>query len=149
MVKRSSFEKADCPVARSLDVIGDWWSLLIVREAFDGVRRFGEFQQSLGISKGILAARLRELISRGVLEMQPTPAGGAYEDYLLTRKGRDLFPVIVALRQWGEDHCFSTGEPHSVLVENRSGLPVARLEVRSKRGRTLTASDTTVRKLLN
>jgi DNA-binding HxlR family transcriptional regulator len=132
-----------------LDVIGDWWSLLIVREAFDGVRRFGEFQQSLGISKGILAARLRELISRGVLEMQPTPAGGAYEDYLLTRKGRDLFPVIVALRQWGEDHCFSTGEPHSVLVENRSGLPVARLEVRSKRGRTLTASDTTVRKLLN
>jgi DNA-binding HxlR family transcriptional regulator len=147
MVKRTSFEEADCPVARSLDVIGDWWSLLIVRDAFDGASRFGEFQKGLRISKGILAARLRELVAHGVLETAPASAGGAYQDYMLTAKGRDLFPVIVALRQWGEDHCFRPGEPHSTLVDHETGKPVGRLELRSRSGRILTPSGTAVRKL--
>lgn len=149
MVKRTRFEKADCPVARSLDVIGDWWSLLIVRDAFDGVRRFSEFQKGLGISKGILAARLRELVARGVLELAVDPNGSAYQDYVLTERGRDLFPVIVALRQWGEDHCYFPGEPHSSLVENETGEPVDRLVLRSRSGRPLTPADTTVRKVPN
>jgi DNA-binding HxlR family transcriptional regulator len=148
MVKRTSFEEADCPVARSLDVIGDWWSLLIVRDAFDGMRRFSEFQKELGVSKGILAARLRELVARGVLKMEPVSEHSAYQDYVLTEKGRDLFPVIVALRQWGEDHCFLPEESHSTLVENETGRPVGRLELRSRSGRTLTASNTTVRKII-
>jgi DNA-binding HxlR family transcriptional regulator len=147
MAKRKSFGEADCPVARSLDVIGDWWSLLIVRDAFDGVRRFTDFQKGLGVSKGILAARLRELVARGVLEMAPAADGGAYQDYVLTGKGRDLFALVVALRQWGEDHCFRPGERHSALVESKTGRPVGRLEVRSKSGRTLAAPDTTVHKL--
>ena len=66
MVKRTSLSEADCPVARSLDIIGDWWSLLIVRDAIDGVRRFSEFQKGLGVSKGILAARLRDLVTHGI-----------------------------------------------------------------------------------
>jgi DNA-binding HxlR family transcriptional regulator len=147
MVKRTSFEEADCPVARSLDMVGDWWSLLIVRDAFDGVRRFSDFQKGLGVSKGILAVRLRELVARGVLEMTPASDGTAYQDYMLTEKGRDLFPVIVALRQWGEHHCFLPGERHSMLVENETGKPVGRLELRSRRGRPLTSADTTVRKV--
>jgi DNA-binding HxlR family transcriptional regulator len=147
MVKRTSLSEADCPVARSLDIIGDWWSLLIVRDAVDGVRRFSEFQKGLGVSKGILAARLRDLVAHGILEMAPASDGSAYEDYVLTDKGRDLFPVVVALRQWGEDHCFRAGEPHSVLVENETGRRVGRLEMRFRNGQILKASDTTVRKV--
>lgn len=147
MVKRISLSDAECPVARSLDIIGDWWSLLIVRDAFDGTHRFGEFQQGLGVSKGILSARLRDLAARGILATQPAADGSAYGDYVLTDKGRDLFAVVVALRQWGERHCFRPGEPHSVLVENGSGECLARMEVRSRNGRVLGASDTTVRKL--
>jgi DNA-binding HxlR family transcriptional regulator len=147
MVKRTRFEEADCPVARSLDVIGDWWSLLIVRDAFDGVRRFSQFQKELGVSKGILAARLRNLVARGVLETAPASDGGGFHDYTLTEKGRDLFQVIVALRQWGEDHCCAPGEPHSTLVENDTGKPVGRLALRSRAGRPLTSADTTVRKV--
>lgn len=147
MVERTRFEEADCPVARSLDVIGDWWSLLIVRDAFDGARRFGEFEKGLRVSKGILAARLQELVARGVLEMVSASDGSAYQAYVLTKKGRDLFPVVVALRQWGEDHCFLPGEPHSALVENATGKPVGRLALRSRSGRPLTSADTTVRKV--
>ena len=77
---------------------------------------------------------------------EPAADGSAYEDYVLTDKGRDLFPVVVALRQWGEDHCFLPGEPHSVLVENGTGRRVSRLELRLRDGRILKASDTTVRK---
>jgi DNA-binding HxlR family transcriptional regulator len=147
MVKRTSFEEADCPVARSLDVIGDWWSLLIVRDAFDGVRRFSDFQKGLGISKGILAVRLRALVTRGILATTPASDGSAYQDYVLTAKGGDLFLVIVALRQWGEDHCFLPAERHSALVETATGKPVGRLELRSKGGRPLTSVDTTVTKV--
>ena len=69
MVKRTSLQDAECPVARSLDAIGDWWSLLIVRDAFDGIRRFGEFQRNLGMAKNILATRLRTLVEHGVFEV--------------------------------------------------------------------------------
>ena len=146
-MKRTSLKKAECPVARSLDIIGDWWSLLIVRDAFDGMRRFGEFQKSLGISRGILATRLRNLIALGILEKVPASDGSAYQDYVLSQKGNDLFPVVVSLRQWGEDHCFSPGEAHSVLLEKETAQPVCRLELRSKSGRTLLPSDTIVRKV--
>jgi DNA-binding HxlR family transcriptional regulator len=148
VVKRTSFKTADCPVARSLDAIGDWWSLLIIRDAFDGERRFGGFQKSLGVSKGILATRLRNLVALGVLETAPASDGSAYQEYVLTKKGHDLFPVVVGLRQWGEHHCFAPGEPHSVLIDKYAGQPVNRLELRSKTGRVLAASETTVKKVI-
>ncbi|GBQ19717.1 putative transcriptional regulator [Gluconacetobacter sacchari DSM 12717] len=147
MVKRVSLGDAACPVARSLDGIGDWWSLLIVRDAFDGVSRFGEFQKSLGISKGILASRLHGLVALGVLAMTPAADGSAWQDYVLTPKGEALFPVIVALRQWGEAFCYRPGEPHSALVERSGGKPLAPLVVRSAGGKALRARDTVVRKL--
>jgi len=113
---------------------------------FDGVRRFSEFQKSLGLSKGILSARLRRLVALGVLKPAPASDGSAYQEYVLTQKGLDLFPVVVALRQWGEDHCFARGEQHSVLVDNETGHRIARLEVRSKSGRALRSSQTLVKK---
>lgn len=147
MVKRVSLWDTGCPVARALDVIGDWWSLLIIRDAFDGVRRFSAFQTSLGIAKGVLATRLRELTDRGILESAPASDGTAYREYVLTEKGRGLFLVIVALRQWGEDHLYGSGEARSSLIDIESGTPVARLELRTENGRPLGWSDTRVEKI--
>src|SRR5580698_9840536 len=131
-MKRTSVGQVECPVGRALDEIGDWWSLLIIRDAFDGMRRFGEFQKSLGISKGILTARLKHLVAINVLDTAPVADEDGYKEYVLTDKGRDLFLVIVSLRQWGEDYCFESGEPHSTLVDNQNGRPVGRLALRSK-----------------
>lgn len=147
MVKRVSLWHAECPVARALDVIGDWWSLLIIRDAFDGVRRFSALQTSLGIAKGMLATRLRDLTERGILEMAPASDGSAYQEYVLTEKGRGLFLVIVALRQWGEDHLYRPDEPKSSLLETKTGDPVARLELRAQDGRPLGWTDTQVKKI--
>ena len=146
MVKRTSFEGADCPVARSLDSLGDWWSLLIIRDTFDGLRRFGDFQKNLGIAKGMLAARLHKLVELGVLEQVAASDGSAYQEYALTKKGRDLFHVIVSLRQWGEAHLYARGEAHSVLVD-QTGQPVRELQLPSRAGRRLTWSDTRVKKV--
>ncbi|WP_119460711.1 winged helix-turn-helix transcriptional regulator [Rhodospirillaceae bacterium SYSU D60014] len=136
MVKRRSLKGDYCPSARSLDVIGDWWSLLIVRDAFDGLTRFSEFQKSLGIAKNILSERLRTLIARGILKAVPAANGGAHQEYHLTEKGRDLFPVMVALRQWGEQYLFEPGEKHSRLVDRDTGQAV-RLDVRTEDGRLI------------
>ncbi|WP_394823545.1 winged helix-turn-helix transcriptional regulator [Pendulispora albinea] len=146
-MKRISLEQAECPVARALDAIGDWWSLLIVRDAFAGARRFGEFQKGLGVSKGILATRLRDLVALGILDTAPASDGTAYQEYVLTKRGRDLFPIVVGLRQWGEDHCFEAGEAHSILVDNETGKRIERMQLRAKDGRVLTSNDTTVKKL--
>ncbi len=147
MVRRTSLEGAACPVARSLDAIGDWWSLLIVRDAFDGLRRFGEFQRSLGLAKNILADRLRTLVAHGILEQVPASDGSAYQEYVLTPKGNALFPVVVGLRQWGEAFFFAPGESHSVLVDSKAGKPVRLLEVRAEDGRLLAPGDTVVSKV--
>jgi len=146
-VKRKSLEDAPCPVARTLDVIGDWWSLLIVRDAFDGVRRFSEFQKGLGMAKNILSTRLRTLVAQGILEIAPASDGSAYQEYILTDKGRALFPVIVGLRQWGEDHLFAEQEAHSTLVESDSGQPIPRMTPTGSVGQTLTPRNTRVGKV--
>jgi DNA-binding HxlR family transcriptional regulator len=145
-MKRTGFAKADCPVARALDAIGDWWSLLIVRDAFDGLCRFGDFQKNLGIAKGMLTVRLRKLVELDVLEVVPASDGSAYQEYRLTKKGRDLFNVVVSLRQWGEAHLFAQGEAHSVLLD-QEGHPVGQLLLPARSGRPLQWSDTGVRKV--
>ncbi|MFB7831097.1 MULTISPECIES: winged helix-turn-helix transcriptional regulator [unclassified Streptomyces] len=147
MVKRTRFDESDCPVARSVDAIGDWWSLLIVRDAFDGSRRFGEFQRSLGVAKNILTTRLRGLVAGGVLESVPAPDGGAYREYRLTPKGEALFPVIVALRQWGEANFFEPGEPHSELVDRGQGRRLRPLLVQAADGKVIGPDDTVVHKV--
>ena len=144
-MKRTSLAEDTCPVARSLDAVGDWWSLLIVRDAFDGLRRFGEFQKNLGLAKNILSARLRNLVEHGILETVPASDGSAYQEYVLTEKGRGLFPLLVALRQWGEDYFFDPDEAHVSLVDVKRGQPVRRLELRSHDGRLLGPEDTVVK----
>lgn len=107
MSERIHPTSAICPVARFLDAIGDRWSLLIVRDAFDGSRRFGDFQRELGVARNILTDRLRRLVDAGVLELQPASDGSSYQEYVLTAAGEQLFPVVVAMRQWGEKTCSS------------------------------------------
>lgn len=141
-----SHRRAECPVARTVDVIGDRWSLLIVRDAFDGIRRFSELQRNLGLAKNILAARLRELVAQDIMEVVPAADGSAYHEYVLTQKGRELFSIIVALRQWGETYLFGEEEPHSVLLDTQNELPV-RLQVTDAAGRPISAADAFVRKL--
>jgi DNA-binding HxlR family transcriptional regulator len=145
VAKRTSHREARCPVARPLDAIGDWWSLLIIRDAFDGLHRFGEFQKNLGLAKNILSARLHNLVEHGILDTVPASDGSVYQEYVLTEKGRGLFPVLVALRQWGEDFFFQPDEAHVRLVDRKRGLPVRRLELRSQDGHLLGAADTVVK----
>ena len=145
MAKGISHQESLCGVARPLDAIGDWWSLLIVRDAFDGLRRFGEFQKNLGLAKNILSARLRNLVSHGIMDLVPASDGGPHHEYVLTEKGRGLFLVLVALRQWGEDFFFEPDEAHVLLVDKKTALPVRRLELRAQDGRVLGAQDTFVR----
>ena len=127
-MKHKSLENDACPVARSLEAAGDTWSMLVVRDAFAGKRRFGEFQRSLGVARNILTVRLRKLVALGVLEQVPAADGSAYQEYVLTEKGRGLFLVLVALGQWG------CGESEFKLVERKRGKAV-RLELRSEDGR--------------
>jgi len=133
-----------CPVARPLDVIGDSWSLLIIRDAFDGLRRFGQFQKSLGLAKNILSARLSSLVAHGILHTVPAGDGSQHHEYVLTEKGRGLFPVIVALRQWGDEHFFRPDEDRFRLVDRERHEPVAKVEIRSADGRLLAPEDTVV-----
>jgi DNA-binding HxlR family transcriptional regulator len=145
MVKRTSFEGAECPIARSLEVIGDWWSLLIIRDALLGMRRFGEFQRNLGLAKNILAVRLRALVDSGILKTVPASDGSAYREYALTRKGQGVFPILVALRQWSEQFDDTPQQIGTILVDVKQEKPVRELELRSQDGRVLTLSDTALK----
>src|SRR6185437_5642919 len=143
MVKRTSFENAECPIARSLEAIGDWWSLLIIRDAFLGKRRFSEFEKSLGIAKNILTLRLRTLADHGILKSVAAPDGSAHMEYELTSKGHGVFPILVALRQWTEQ--FGDRKVSTKLVDRKSGRPVRKLELRAQDKRLLDYKDTAVR----
>ncbi|SEN91990.1 transcriptional regulator, HxlR family [Duganella sp. CF517] len=147
MAKRKSMQDDACPVARSLDLVGDRWSMLIVRDAFDGISRFSDFQRNLGVAKNILSDRLSALVEQGVLTVQPASDGTSYQQYVLTPKGESLFPVVVALRQWGERHLFAGGEPHSLLVEKASGKAVAPMLPHDHAGHVLQPAHTQVKKI--
>ncbi len=115
MARRRSFDEMNCSIARALDVIGEWWTLLVIREAFRGVRRFDGFVERLGIAPNILTARLRRLVEHDVFEERAYQARPVRVDYRLTAKGRDLYPVIVALLGWG-DRWYAKDGPPVVLM---------------------------------
>ena len=131
-----------CPVARTVDLVGDRWSLLIIRDAMDGARSFTDFQRRTGMARNILTDRLRKLTARGLLTQVDTTSGKR-KLYTLTPAGRDLFPVIVTLRQWGERHAFAPDETHSVLVDD-TGTRVPTLLPTTPDGSPLTSETTHV-----
>jgi DNA-binding HxlR family transcriptional regulator len=109
MGRTANYSNESCAVAGALSIVGDPWTLLILRDAFFGVRRFDEWQARLGVARNVLAARLKTLVDAGVLETQLYSEHPPRKDYLLTRKGRDLRPVILALKAWGDRHVYGEG----------------------------------------
>lgn len=138
-MKNKSFAKETCAIARSLEVIGHWWTLVIIREAFSGASKFGDFQKRLGIARNILTVRLNHLVDEGILQMENT--GGQRLEYFLTEKGKDLVYTLVALSQWGTKWLFTSGRPSPRLVDKQDLLELAPLEIRSRNGRILSNND--------
>lgn len=117
-MRRTSFAEMPCSIARAIDVVGEWWSLLIVRDAFLGVTRFDDWQRRLGIARNVLATRLEHLVDEGIFERRRYQEHPERHEYVLTRKGRDLGPVLAALRTWGDTYEPTPGGPTTVLVHD-------------------------------
>jgi DNA-binding HxlR family transcriptional regulator len=124
-VERKSFSDMHCSVAQCLEVVGEWWSMLILRDAFLGVTRFDQFQERLGISRNILNQRLGRLVDAGVLAKVPYSDHPPRHDYRLTDKGRDLWPVLTTMRQWGDKYAAPDGPPVEVIHQGCGGRSLA------------------------
>lgn len=136
---RKRFDGMNCSVAQALEVLGDWWTMLLVREAFFGTTRFGDFERNLGIAKNILTARLDHLVEHGVFTREVAEEDGRRVDYRLTPMGRDLLTVITALREWSDRWIYGEGNEPLVLRDRRTGRPVPRLRLRDEQGGVLDA----------
>jgi DNA-binding HxlR family transcriptional regulator len=123
-MRRTRFDDWPCPIARTTDLIGDWWTPLVMREAFLGRRRFDEFQEALGIPRAVLAERLKRLVADGMLD-KVTPEGEGRSQYRLTPKGAAFWDVLAAMWRWGEDWLWADGaEPPLMLQDRVTGEPV-------------------------
>ncbi|MGF2736874.1 winged helix-turn-helix transcriptional regulator [Marinobacter sp. DUT-1] len=138
---RKRFDDSQCSVARALNEVGDWWSLLIVLQAMYGTRRFVDFQQELGIAKNILCDRLARLVDNGVLRKVDVGEHGSRFEYRLTEKGRDLFPVVIALRQWGDKWNPAPDQGPLDLRDRATGRPIQEVQVRDADGQSLSIRD--------
>ncbi|RMJ02959.1 MULTISPECIES: winged helix-turn-helix transcriptional regulator [Marinobacter] len=141
---RKRFDDSNCSVARALNEVGDWWSLLIVLHAMYGTRRFVDFQQQLGIAKNILCDRLSKLVDNEVLRKVEAGEHGSRFEYRLTEKGRDLFPVVVALRQWGDKWNPAPDGKQLDLRDRATGQPIQPVSVCNSDGEPLTIRDVLV-----
>ncbi len=126
----------NCSIAAALEAVGERWSFLILRGAFNGLHHFEEFQSTLGIARNILSNRLVRLVEHGILARDPDPADRRKIAYRLTEKGRDLLPVLLSLRQWGEKWVIDA-PANPVLVDRLSRRPISPMSVRAADGRIL------------
>lgn len=141
-VQRTSFAELNCSVAQCLEAVGEWWSLLIVRDAFLGVTRFDDFQTRLGISRNILTRRLNGLVDNDILSRVPYQDHPPRSEYRLTDKGRDLWHVVTAMRQWGDQWAAPKGAPVT-MKHTACGHHVTAVTACSHCGQPLSISDTT------
>jgi DNA-binding HxlR family transcriptional regulator len=137
-VQRKSFAAMNCSVAQCLEIVGEWWTLLILRDAFLGFSRFDELESRLGIARNVLTQRLERLVEAGVLARVPYQEHPVRHDYLLTEKGRDLWHVVTAMRQWGDRWAAPAGPPVE-LVHEACGAIVNVVPACSHCGEELTA----------
>ena len=135
-MKRKTFGHMHCPVARGLERVGDWWNILILRDAFYGLRRFDQFQASLGIATSTLARRLDDMVSTGLLERRLYCERPPRHEYVLTQAGRDFRPVLLAMVGWGNRH-FAPEGPSVELADGDTGRPVDPVLVDRATGREL------------
>ena len=123
-MRRTRFDRAPCPIARTTDLIGDWWTPVLLRNACLGVRRFEDFQRTLGVPRAILARRLERLVAEGLLTREPYQERPPRHEYRLTEKGRAFFDVLAAMWRWGEDWLWPEGGPPVALVDRATGRRV-------------------------
>lgn len=140
-MKRKRFDQMNCGIAQALEAIGDWWTLLIVRDAFFGAHRFGEFQSNLGIAKNILSARLAHLVEHEIFERIEVGREGERYEYHLTAKGEALLTVLTALREWSDEWVFGRGNEPLIVRDRRSGRRIAKLRMTDAHGAPLTRRD--------
>ncbi len=139
-MRRTSFGNMQCPIARSLERVGEWWSILVLRDAFHGLTRFDQFQESLGIAPNMLTRRLNSLVEAGLLERRRYSERPPRDEYVLTAAGRDFRPVLWALLAWGNKHFAPEGKS-VVIVDNRTGEEAEPMLVDRNSGRPLVAPD--------
>lgn len=139
-MSRKRFLNMNCAAAQALDQIGDWWTLLIVRESLYGASTFTEFQDTLGIAKNVLTERLASLVENGIMAREQARPEVERYNYRLTEKGEALLPVLVALMQWGDTYVFNGAGPLRVL-DAESRAPIRDILVESRDGRALTIRD--------
>ena len=121
MTKRTDLSEMNCSIARALDVVGEWWSLLVVREVYFGRRNFTQMHRTLGVARNILSDRLATLVEHDILERRPDPSDGRRSEYHLTETGRDLLPALVALMQWGDRWADDGAGAPIMLTDRESG----------------------------
>jgi DNA-binding HxlR family transcriptional regulator len=145
-MEKTKWADAACPMARSISLLGEWGSLMILREAFGGTTRFDDFQKQLGMSRNLLSTRLKTLIQGGVMERRPITADARRQEYVLTPMGEDFITVIVALRQWGDRWLFAPNPHPADMYDATDGTIIAKLEARSEAGRLVTRPDLKLRR---
>jgi DNA-binding HxlR family transcriptional regulator len=138
---RKRFADMNCGIARALDALGDWWTLLIVRDAFFGARRFGDFEASLGIAKNILTDRLDRLVEHAIFEKVDVGEAGQRFEYRLTEKGEALLPLLTVLRDWSDEWVFGRGHEPVIVKDRRTQRRIPRLRVTDADGNPLTRRD--------
>ncbi|AGA24688.1 winged helix-turn-helix transcriptional regulator [Singulisphaera acidiphila] len=142
-MQRKSFDHVECPIARSLERVGEWWSILIIRDALHGLTRFDAFQKSLGIAPNMLTRRLNALVDAGLLQRRRYSERPPRDEYVLTDRGRDLRPVLLALMAWGNKH-FAPEGASVLLAETSTGAVADPVLVDRKSGRPITETDYTL-----
>lgn len=145
-MRRKSFEGMTCPIARSLERVGEWWSILILRDAFLGATRFEQFQKSLDIAPNMLTRRLAALVEAGLLERRRYSERPPRDEYVLTERGRDFRPVLWSLLAWGNKH-FAPEGPSVVIVDGETGAVADPVLVDRASGRPLTSPPFRTRRL--
>jgi DNA-binding HxlR family transcriptional regulator len=139
-MRRKSFGNMQCPIARSLERVGEWWSILILRDAFHGLTRFDQFQENLGIAPNMLTRRLKALVEAQLLERRRYSEKPPRDEYVLTEAGRDFRPVLWVLLAWGNKHFAPEGKS-VVIVDSRTGVEAEPIVVDRNTGRPLVAPD--------
>ncbi len=138
---RHNIDSLNCSLANALNLIGEWWTILILREAIYGNRRFEDFQQQLGIARNILTDRLNKLCDRGIMERIPVKEGAKRHEYKITPMGRDLYPALIALTQWGDRWLHPPEGVPVKFIERATGEEIADIAIFSSDGRSLNERD--------
>jgi len=135
---RKRFDEMSCSIAQTLNQVGDWWTLLIVRDALKGARRFSDFHESTGIAKNILTDRLNKLVQNGIMAREEVGVRGQRQEYVLTQRGEALFPILIAMQQWGDQWIYGEDEKPVELYDTRNGQLLNPISVANESGDEVT-----------